>query len=362
MSKFRTLYALFNNIKTELDNAKGTNIISLIFSFNGVGKTRLSIKFSELNETSDALKVLCYNAFLEDYFHWDNDNTILKINPNSWIVELIKEQGLEKDIINNFKALLNTKIEPYFDLEKGEVYFNIPTGDEDAENNIKISRGEESLFVWIVFYTILEQAIYALNDEQEDRSTTMFNELEYIVIDDPVSSLDDTRLITLTINLIELFRSYKGKNKNLKVLITTHHALFFNVLYNSLRNKDNLKRHAKILSKNDFGFELNELKDSPFSYHHDIIAKLQQAIDSGSIERYHFNLFRALLEKTSNFLGFSSFDKCITGKKKIEVKSLLNSYSHNRLSDLEFKDVPQEHKDLFKSAFNEFIEKFRWNK
>ena len=369
MSEFRSLDALFNNIKSELDSAKSANIISLLFSFNGVGKTRLSTKFSDLNNGADSLKVLCYNAFLEDYFHWDNDNTIFKINPNSWIVELIKEQGLEKDIINNFKAVLNTKIEPFFDLENGEIYFNKSTGDENSESNIKISRGEESLFIWIVFYTILEQVIYALNDKEEERTTPMFNELEYIVIDDPVSSLDDTRLITLTINLIEVLKSYKGKN--LKVLITTHHALFFNVLYNSFRNNRNLryndsrdndfKRQAKVLSKNDIGFELNNLNDSPFSYHHDIIAKLQQAVNSDSIERYHFNLFRALLEKTSNFLGFSSFDKCIIGKKKSEIKSLLNSYSHNRLSDLEFKNVPQEHKDLFKLAFNEFIKEFKWN-
>ena len=142
MTEFNTIQALYNSIKNELDSVSDKNSISIIYSFNGAGKTRISNKFSELNDEEENLKVLCYNAFLEDYFKWDNENYILKINPKSWIVKLINEQGLEKNIINNFQNLITTKIEPSLDLQKGEIYFNIPTGDETAQENIKISRGE----------------------------------------------------------------------------------------------------------------------------------------------------------------------------------------------------------------------------
>lgn len=356
MTEFKSIQTLYNNVKSELDSVTNNNSASIIFSFNGAGKTRLSNEFRNLNDAEETLIVLCYNAFFEDYFSWDNENCILKLNP-SWIRDLIKSQELEKQIINNFNNTLNTKIEPYFDLEKGEITFNIPTGDETAQENIKISRGEESTFIWIVFYTILESAIDSLNTKQEDRPTDFFNHLEYIIIDDPVSSLDDTRLITLAVNLIGLIKEYK--EKNLKFLITTHHALFYNIFYCSFKF-ENFKRNTKILSKDNLKFKLDKMKDSPFSYHHEVILKIQKAITSNDIEKHHFNLFRALLEKTSSFLGLGKFEDCITGEKKEEIIRLLNSYSHNKLIETEFKELPNEHKELFKLAFNEFIKEFKW--
>jgi len=362
MTEFNSIQTLYNNIKNELDSVTDKNSASIIFSFNGAGKTRLSNEFVKLNNDDPTkIKVLCYNAFLEDFFSWDNENLTLSLNPKSWVSDLISKQELEKQIVNNFKNILNTKIEPYFDLKKGEITFNIPTGDESSDSNIKISRGEESTFIWIVFYTILELAIDSLNTKEEDRSTDFFNHLEYIIIDDPVSSLDDTKLVTLTVNLIELIKEYK--EKNLKLLITTHHALFYNIFYCSSKF-ENFKRYTQILSKDNFKLKLIPLNDSPFSYHRDIILKIQKAVNLESlegIEKYHFNLFRALLEKTSNFLGLEKFENCITGDKKEEIIRLLNSYSHNKLIETEFKELPDEHKKLFKLAFNEFLKEFKWN-
>lgn len=356
MSEFSSIQKLYNNVKSELDSTTDHNSASIIFSFNGAGKTRLSNKFCDLDETEENLKVLCYNAFFEDFFTWDNGEYILNLD-SSWVRDIIKSQELETQITKNFKNILNTKIEPYFDKDMSKISFDIPTGDETAQENIKISRGEESTFIWIVFYTILELAIDSLNTKQEDRPTDFFNHLEYIVIDDPVSSLDDTKLITLAVNLIELIKEYE-KN-NLKFLITTHHALFYNIFYCSFKF-DNFKRFTKILSKQDYKFKLKPQNHTPFSYHHSVVLKLQKAVNSGSIEKYHFNLFRALLEKTSNFLGLGKMENCIKGEKKEEIERLLHSYSHNKLIETEFKELPDEHKELFKLAFNNFIKEFKW--
>jgi hypothetical protein len=355
MTEFNSIQTLYNNVKSELDSVNDNNSASIIFSFNGAGKTRLSNEFRNLNDTEENLKVLCYNAFFEDYFFWDNENYVLNLNP-SWVRDLIKTQELETQIIKNFNNILNTKIEPSFNKDMSGISFNIPTGDETAQENIKISRGEESTFIWIVFYTIMESAIDSLNTKEEDRPTDFFNHLEYIIVDDPVSSLDDTRLITLAVNFIGLIKEYK--EKNLKFLITTHHALFYNIFYCS--KIKNLIRHTKILSKVDFKFKLIPSNNSPFSYHHDVILKLQKAVSSDNIEKYHFNLFRALLEKTSNFLGLGNFENCIIGDKKEEIIRLLHSYSHNKLIETEFKELPDEHKNLFKLAFNDFIKEFKW--
>jgi len=356
MPEFTSIQTLYNNVKNELDSVTDNNSASIIFSFNGAGKTRLSNEFCNLNDTDENLKVLCYNAFFEDFFSWDNENYILNLNP-SWIRDLIKSQELETQIIKNFNNISNTKIEPSFNKDMSEISFNIPTGDETAQENIKISRGEESTFIWIVFYTILESAIDSLNAKKDDRPTDFFNHLEYIIVDDPVSSLDDTRLITLAVNLIGLIKEYK--EKNLKFLITTHHALFYNIFYCSFKF-ENFKRFTKVLSKENFKFKLDKMKDSPFSYHHDVILKIQKAVSSDSVEKYHFNLFRALLEKTSSFLGLGNFENCIIGEKKEEIVRLLHSYSHNKLIETEFKELPEEHKNLFKLAFNDFIKEFKW--
>ena len=126
------------------------------------------------------------------------------------------------------------KIEPAFDFDGEEVKFKIASGDDASADNIKISRGEESIFVWSVFYTILDFIISELTVIERDKSMDIFNNLEYIIIDDPVSSIDDTRIITVALKLIEIIES--NQNNQIKFLITTHHALFFNVLVNSLKN------------------------------------------------------------------------------------------------------------------------------
>ena len=84
----------------------------------------------------------------------------------------------------------------------GEITFSLPTGDEGAIENIKISKGEESIFIWSVFFVLMETIIAELNiDEISDRSTEEFNTIQYIFIDDPISSLDDNHAIDIALKL-----------------------------------------------------------------------------------------------------------------------------------------------------------------
>ena len=63
-------------------------------------------------------------------------------------------------------------------------------------------------------------------------------ELKYIFIDDPISSLDDNNAIDVALELVKLIKS--SKNKNLHFIISTHHALFYNVLHNGLDNAEKI--------------------------------------------------------------------------------------------------------------------------
>lgn len=360
MTEFNLIEEVANKIKEDLNSTSEKKKISVLYAFNGTGKTRLSNEFINLDEENESnkIKTLCYNAFLEDLFSWDNEDFILSFNSNSWEAKIIKDEGLDVKIIANFKNIFNTKIEPIFDLENGKIIFSFPT--EEGRTNIKISRGEESLFIWSVFYTILETAIEEINIiEESNRSTDLFNELEYVIIDDPVSSIDDTRIITQAIELIKLIKS-NSENK-LKFLVTTHHALFYNIFFNSFKRDRNFKIYPYILSKFETKLKLEEQKeDSPFGYHLLVKEEIQKAIDLVNIQKYHFNLFRGLLEKTANFLGYCDWYDCINGDKKQEITRIVNLHSHNKLSEIEYKELSDEEKNLFKETFNNFIREYKW--
>lgn len=356
MTEFDSIRAVAEKIKDTLDLNADKKKISLLYAFNSTGKTRLSTEFRALAEG----KVLYYNAFVEDLFTWDNEKYILAVKPDEWIVKLINDLGLEKDIINNFRRITNSKIEPLFYLKNGEISFILTLEGETNTSAIKISRGEESMFVWSIFYTILVTVIDTLNTKEEERITKEFNKYEYIIIDDPVSSIDDNKLINMAIKLIETIDL--SKNNKLKFFITTHHALFYNVIFNHLkRNNGVYKKKAYILSRQDTKFKLEEHKDdSPFGYHLLIKNEIQNAINTNTVKKYHFNLFRNLLEKTANYLGYSNWTDCILSDNKNECIKLLNLNSHSKLSELEYRELSAEDIDLFQKTYNEFIKEFKW--
>ena len=358
---FNTIDNVAIKIKSQLDSSSEKKKIVILYAFNGVGKTRLSRIMQERNgmgEDSGVIRALSYNALFEDLFVWDNIEYILKFDPNNEIITYILDQGLGNKISDNFQKLTQSKIFPSDDFGSGHITFSFSPGDDRNEENIKISRGEESLFIWSVFYTVFEDAILVLNTPQENRETEIFNGLEYIVIDDPVSSIDDTKIITMALELIGVINSSAGPN--LKILVTTHHALFFNVMCNEYSRHKEFKSFTQLLSKNITGYKLENQGDTPFAYHIAVKEEIKKAIDDEVLKKYHFNLFRGLLEKTATFLGYNNWSDCVEGEEKKEILRLVNLYSHGKLSDLESTYFPDEHKDIFKKAFSTFIGTYKW--
>lgn len=297
--------------------------VQLIYAFNGVGKTRLSREFKELvapkteGEEEKPIKVLYYNAFTEDLFYWDNDldqdtNRKLIIHPNGFTNWIFKDQGQESNIITHFQHYTNEKLTPSFNEDFNEITFSLERGDNNRIDNIKISKGEESCLIWCVFFSLIKLVVDTLNEpEPANRDTNQFDELEYIFIDDPVSSLDENHLIELAVNLGNLTKTSNG----IKFIISTHNPLFFNVLFNETGSKV-----CYMLHKNDDGtYDLqkkNGDSNKSFSYHHYLIQTLQDAIESNNIQKYHFMLLRNLYEKTANFLGYPQWSDLLPDDKK----------------------------------------------
>lgn len=338
--------------------------VQLIYAFNGTGKTRLSREFKELiapknPETGEEkIKIMYYNAFTEDLFYWDNDlekdtDRKLKIQPNDYTHWVLVDQGQEPNITRHFQRYTNDKLTPRFNEEYtikdkennnvtipaySEVRFSFERGNDEPSEFVKISKGEESCFIWSVFYSLLEQTINVLNVAEEgDRETDQFNDLQYVFIDDPVSSLDDTHLIELAVNIAELVKSSQS---DLKFIITTHNPLFYNVLFNEFNNADSStgykvkhcakKRFEKL---EDGTFLMNDqISDSPFSYHLFLLAELEKAIQPpGNIQKYHFNFLRNILEKASTFLGYNKWrDLLPQESREAYYNRIINLSSHSK--------------------------------
>ena len=210
------------------------------------------------------------------------------------------------------------------------VSFSFERGNNQQEPHIKISKGEESNFIWSVFNALLEQVIAELNvADAENRSTDVFNNLEYVFIDDPVSSLDENHLIELAVDLAGLIKSSQS---DLKFIITTHSPLFYNVLFNEFSNKA-----CYMLERVDDGsFTLTEKpgdSNKSFSYHLHLLQTIEQAIADQKIERYHFTLLRNLYEKTAGFLGYPKWSELLPDDKQLYYSRIINFTSHSTLSN-----------------------------
>ena len=326
--------------------------VQLIYAFNGMGKTRLSREFKQLiapkgdgddspsSELADK-KMLYYGAFTEDLFYWDNDLGLdaepkLKIQPNAFTKWVLEEQGQDQSITATFQRYTSEKLTPQFSADFSSVSFSFERGNNQQEPHIKISKGEESNFIWSVFNALLEQVISELNiAEAADRSTDVFNNLTYVFVDDPVSSLDENHLIELAVNLAGLVKSSQS---DLKFIITTHNPLFYNVLHNELDlSKKGKNEGCYLLDRHEDGtFDLTVKhgdSNKSFSYHLHLLRTIEQAIADSKVERFHFTLLRNLYEKTASFLGYPKWSEILPDDKQLYLSRIINFTSHSTLSN-----------------------------
>lgn len=355
----------------EVEEAKPVPKVQLIYAFNGTGKTRLSREFKELiapkTDTEEAQqselaqkKILYYSAFTEDLFYWDNDLELdaepkLKIQPNSFTKWVLEEQGQDQNIAATFQHYTNEKLTPHFSSDFSEVSFSFERGNNEQESNIKISKGEESNFIWSVFHSLIEQMISELNiAEVANRSTDVFNNLEYVFIDDPVSSLDENHLIELAVNLAELIKSSQS---GLKFIVTTHSPLFYNVLYNELNSKA-----CYLLERFEDGtFALTEKhgdSNKCFSYHLYLKQTLEHAIAENQVQKYHFTLLRNLYEKTASFLGYPKWSELLPDDKQLYLNRIIQFTSHSTLSNEAVAEPTPQEKQMVKLLLENLMDNY----
>ena len=350
---FANLDTLAAHLRSELVEKK----FILLYAYNGTGKTRLSMAFKDIGKQGDARDTLYFNAFTEDLFTWDNDlegdsARVLKINSASHFFDGLK--ALEMD----------TRIRPFLhrysdfdfsiDYENWTVSFSREVQGETIDH-IKVSRGEENLFIWCFFLAIVQLVM----DGAE-----AYGWVKYLYIDDPISSLDDNNAIAVGSDLAQLLKS---KESPIRSVISSHHPLFYNVMHNELDARKSKKTASYFLSqpRNATGYRLRYTNATPFFHHVAMLTDLYQAEQSGELYTYHFNMLRSLLEKSASFHGFPNFSACIQqdddDQDGVLHARLINILSHGNYSLYEPQEMLEENKAYFKKILNDFLGRYPFN-
>ena len=353
----------------------------LLYAFNGTGKTRLSTAFKDIGKVTDENDdvqggdTLYFNAFTEDLFSWDNDlendeHRTLKLNTASSFFVGLNELEIE----NRIRPLLDRyadfdfKINFAFDdrignITSAEVTFSrqvlMGVGDDARAHEvdgIKISRGEENIFIWCFFLAILQLAL----DGAE-----AYKWVEHVYIDDPISSLDEHNVVVVGNHLIQLYREAE---RPLKTVVSTHHALFFNVLYYEVRNHRGA-RLPYILKRDRLTEDYllaEQTGDTPQFYHVAALADLWLVAQGGQIKTFHFNILRTILEKTALFLGHRHFSECIK-KTADDADGILHQrfvdlLSHGKYSMYEPTEMGDDTKDYFLTILRGFVKNHPFNR
>ena len=364
---FADLDALAAHLRSELENKKAI----LLYAYNGTGKTRLSMTFKDIGKQDEDRDTLYFNAFTEDLFHWNNDleddeDRRLLLNRDSRFF-----QGLfDLEMDNRIRPLLRRYADFDFRIDtQGDewaVRFSrtVVAKGENGEDettqtvdNIKVSRGEENIFIWCFFLAVVELAM--------DAEIEAYQWVKYLYIDDPISSLDEHNAIAVGSHLAQLL---KKANNPLKVVISTHHPLFFNVMHNELDARKSRKVSAHFLSRSrtDDSYTLIYAGATPFFHHVAVLTELYKAEQSGELYTYHFNMLRSVLEKSASFHGFSNFSACIPTNDADDPEGvlharLINILSHGNYSLYEPQQMLDENKAYFKKILNDFLSRYPFN-
>jgi len=342
--------------------------IVLVYAFNTTGKTRLSIAYKDATKDQEGKHSgVYYNAFSEDLFAWDNDiendEANIRLTVRSSNISKLHASFTEEDVMNKleqYKPRYNFFFEYHNDVQQGlkSISFHLP---EIEDQRIKISRGEERIFVWCLFLAMFEVEGWA--DEQS----------AHFFIDDPISSLDDHNIFITASTLYDLIEKHY---EHRKIIITTHHIGLYSILSNWLtkgEKSDKFKEKINgqivskvkqlILNRKDENVLLEPIKNNVFLYHLHLLQTLDKSVQENALVSFHFALLRQALENIASFLGVGQFSyvlKQIGIDNEHEISNILNVLSHEKVYRYQTEKMGEDSEKLFKNIFIKLKDKYQF--
>lgn len=359
--QYRSLRTLAQRLRSDANDFDCV----LLYAYNRTGKTRLSMEFKEQGKRKGkgTPDTLYFNAYTEDLFVWHNDldgdmDRHLMINKNSAFFKGLTELALDEAIAGYLSRYADFE----FDIDYEGWAVNFRKGED---NRIKISRGEQNIFIWCMFIAICERVI---------DGHPSYQWVKHLYIDDPISSLDDNNAIAVACDLAALLRkaaTRRGTNRErdpLRTVFSSHHALLFNVMCNELgraredQEKVRLKRYFLHQPNSAGVYTLRATGDTPYFHHVATLAELRKCLQSGTLYTYHFNALRSILEKTASFFGHEDLRVCLAGlKDEALYNRALNLLSHGKYAINEPVEMVDDNKELFGRILNDVLDRYQFS-
>jgi len=260
---------------------------------------------------------------------------------------LIEDDNRIREKLEQFLPAYNFSLNQHENLEDGiesVTFFN----ENDPDQHIKISRGEERIFVWCFFLALFEVDGWA--DQQN----------AHILIDDPVSSLDDHNIFVTTRSIFDLIKENHLK-KN-KIIVATHHIGLFSILATWLKNDggnagvSNLIKLV-VLENNEGDLRFRGTTSGLFLYHLHLLQLLNEA-KNNQLFKYHMVLLRQVLENINSFMGSRKMGRLLThiGVNNVDQKvDELNALSHQQAFRYQSSEMSQNEEALFRDIFDKLL-------
>ena len=351
-------YETINSLKLKIEE-----FISLIKQNNNDVKLREQKKEEafvivvnyHIQKTKEEREKLIKNLILYSKKVYKAEQISKKITTkiNELNIQLENQSAAIETIEKYIEAIFTTK---KFKFNYDEVDKNYKIVREDGLEAKHLSEGEKTVIAFSYFLTTLD-----------DKNIILKNTI--VVIDDPVSSLDQNYLYNL---LTLLFRRFRATSKFNKLFVLTHNFYFFKKLRDILKNATNDnkdKLHVYKIEKNKETSVISAATDEFIKYQSEYISKiielkkwymepsLDENISIGVAIRKVFEIFLSYQAplKTSIFQKFESVFKDKETLKYRYLEGIANASCHtDEIDDLDALEPyklsvgKEEIKQLFK--------------
>lgn len=279
-----------NDNQLEISNAKQVKEIELskmIEKSNTLIKGAIALEISDSNIIASELKKL-----------EDKEKEITTVsNSNSILMKEVTELKNSKSTTNDFAVFINELLQElgvdfYLAIINNNYTINHRRDDVSLTLN-DISEGENNLLALLFFYYELFNDKYQQNFKDE---------IKYIIIDDPISSVDDVNKAYV----LELIKKIFDLNSP-QIFIFTHvWDDFCNISYGKKDTNETLFRFYEV-KKNKNSSYIVKTRTNETPYMHDFkeiyeFSKKKNADDLDECEMYHYpNVMRKVLEQFMKF-------------------------------------------------------------
>lgn len=350
-----------NDIAKQL-NELNENIV-IVYAFNATGKTRLSVAYKDETKKSNNGQHagVYYNAFSEDLFVWDNDEendgadirlTIRRSSLNQFHSFLYENREAVLDKLAMYAPNYIFEFVAHENFEDGIEFIRFFINEAD-KRPIKISRGEERIFVWCFFLALLDVDGWA--NEQD----------AHIFIDDPVSSLDEHNIYVTAESIFQLVETHYLKKR---VIVTTHHMGLFSILADRLTKGSKGGRYKNltklcVLTRNGDALSLATPNNTVFLFHLHVLRLLVEA-SRGELFMHHIVMLRQVLENVASFMGRPNFGFTLTQIGVTDVDdaaNVINSLSHKDAYYYQSNLMPPAVQMVFRDVLDKLLDKYKFD-